>query len=44
MADKTIGGCIRTPRPDAFCRDVRHQQQPHLYVLTNCEDVIPFIE
>ena len=20
MADKTIGGCIRTPRPDAFCR------------------------
>ena len=20
MADKTIGGCVRTPRPDAFCR------------------------
>ena len=21
MADKTIGGCVRTPRPEAFCRD-----------------------
>ena len=20
MVDKTIGGCVRTPRPDAFCR------------------------
>ena len=21
MADKTIGGCVRTPCPDAFCRN-----------------------
>ena len=21
MADKTIGGCVRTPYPDAFCRN-----------------------
>ncbi|RVW94495.1 hypothetical protein CK203_035735 [Vitis vinifera] len=31
MADKTIGGCVRTPRPDAFCRDARPQHWRRLW-------------
>ncbi|RVW14562.1 hypothetical protein CK203_083885 [Vitis vinifera] len=26
MADKTIGGCVRTPRPDAFCSERLNQE------------------
>ncbi|RVW95867.1 hypothetical protein CK203_025792 [Vitis vinifera] len=29
MADKTIGGCVRTPCPDAFCRDAMPQQKTY---------------
>ena len=37
MADKTIGGCVRTPCPDAFCRN---DWTRNLYWLRSC--VHPF--
>ena len=30
MANKTIGGCIRTPRPDALFAGIRLNQEPIL--------------
>ncbi|KAL6340008.1 hypothetical protein AAG906_038843 [Vitis piasezkii] len=31
MVDKTIGGCVRTPCSDAFCRDARPQHWRRLW-------------